>query len=213
MPEAKKLVSEILVPEKSARAFLVKKGQYLRVIDPQGGQVADTVFFNSKDLAEKFRCAYTRMASRRALGENGTGKLDLTTGDTLYSGRHNAMFTITEDTYGLHDCGLTGMCSKDTYINMGVGPRNGCRENFFEAMQSYGVKEITDIPDPFTFFMTTKVDSAGRITITGPDDKPGDYVELRAEMDCIVCISACPNDIDPKINRGKCKPILARIYD
>lgn len=105
------------------------------------------------------------------------------------------------------------MCNKDVYTVMLHGPpRNGCQENLFEVMKEWGVEDITDIPNPFNLFMTTIADTTGKIEITGPHDKPGDHVELRAEMDLIVAISTCPNDIDPRINRGKCKPMKVQIY-
>ena len=48
----------------------------------------------------------------------------------------------------------------------------------------------------------------GSVAFVAPVSKPGDYVTLRAEMDCVVAFSACPQDVVP-INGVNCTPTEA----
>ena len=57
-------------------------------------------------------------------------------------------------------------------------------------------------------WMNIPVDPEGNTSWGEPVSKPGDYVVLRARMDCIVAMSACPQDILP-INGSAGKPTEA----
>ena len=118
------------------------------------------------------------------------------------------MFEIVQDKVGVHDL-LYPPCDRRVYERLGRGPQPGCLENLTGALAPYDIQEI-DVPDPFNIFMNTVVDADGRVSIVRPVSKPGDYIALRAEMDCLVCISACPAEHD-ECNGDACTSIAVEI--
>ena len=56
---------------------------------------------------------------------------------------------------------------------------------------------VSEVPSPLNLWMNIPVDKEGKTSWGEPLSKPGDYVILRAEMDCIVAFSACPQDMLP----------------
>ncbi|MFO1015367.1 MAG: urea carboxylase-associated family protein [Caulobacteraceae bacterium] len=171
------------IAPRSGAAFRMKRGELLRVIDPQGEQVSDLLAFNAEDTREV-------ISSGRTL--DYASKLFLTTGDPLYSNRSRVMLRIVEDTVGRHDFLLTP-CSRDTFriIYGDEHPHQGCFGNLAEALAPYGIVE-DQIPVAFNVFMNVRVDGEdGRLTVAPPLSKPGDHVLLRAEMDLIIGLTAC----------------------
>lgn len=121
------------------------------------------------------------------------------------------MFTILADTCGRHDL-LAGSCNAQIdKVRYGVDAHYGCVENFVAALAPYGI-ERKDIPMSLNFFMNCPVDSSGAWTIATPVSKAGDYVDLRAEMDCVVALSNCPQDLNP-CNDGQLKPLQLIIHN
>jgi len=184
------------IPSASAVAFVVDRGQIIRVVDVLGQQVGDFIAFNKSYLQEKFSSGRTR-------SENG--KIRIGVGDKLYSNLCNVMFTITQDTCGIHDL-LYPPCNRWVFENRyKVPPHDGCQENLTKALSAWEIGQF-DIPDPFNIFEHSVVDIDGRLRILEPVSKPGSHIELRAEMDCLVGISACAVDVGTT-NAGKCKPL------
>jgi len=205
---------ETIIPKNTGKAFIVKKGRIMRV---HGESTADFVIFNSRDVDERFDQARTKVDQ---------GKIYVTTGDLLISKFNNVMMTIVEDTYeGTHDM-EKGMCSTSFYKKWGdqifeiygetwkklgrekvVAPKHGCWENLAKALKPYKVKKA-DVPSPLNIFQTMVIDGTTgsmRYAMTRP--RPGgDHMDLRAEMDCLVGISACPEG-------GRGKPLTITIYD
>lgn len=192
-----KVLSDVVVPARSGKGFVVKKGQRIRVIEVDGGQIGDFVVFNEQNLRERFNQARTK---------SNQGKIFITTGDRLYSKFNNVLMTITEDTYGIHDLQY-GMCSRWIYESgqyrsftekftiggpLGV-PSWGCWENLTEALKGWNIPP-EDIPDPLNIFQTVEIDiRTGRMGIVNGRSKPGDSITFRAEMDCLAALSACPS--------------------
>jgi uncharacterized protein YcgI (DUF1989 family) len=115
----------------------------------------------------------------------------LTTGHVLYSDEASKMFTIVADTVGLHDV-LAGACSRFTnFVRYGVPESPNCRDNFAEALASYGIG-WKDVPYAFNIFMNVPIGQDNSMSIVEPISKAGDYIDLRAEMDTVVAISNCP---------------------
>jgi uncharacterized protein len=190
----------IEIPPKSAHALLVRAGEILKVSDVRGSQVADFVCLSSEESAEYFSQARTRV-------NNWTTRL--TVGHVLFSNRNQPMFRIAEDTVGVHDI-LFSPCSAYVYEHIyGVGPRDGCYENLARALQGFGIS-IDQVPDPFNIFMNTGIDEDYSLVIRRALSAPGDYVNLRAEMDCVVAVSACAADLD-ECNGGECTPIALEV--
>lgn len=188
------------IAPRSGTAFRMMRGQKLRVIDPEGEQVADLLTFNAYDIAEV-------ISSGRTL--DYASKLFLTAGDPLYSNRSNIMLRILEDRVGRHDFLLTP-CSADTFriLYGDKHPHHGCFGNLATALAPYGITE-DQIPTAFNIFMHVSVDSGdGRLQVLPPKSRAGDYILFEAEMDLIVGLTACSA---PQSNNCAFKAIQYRI--
>jgi len=189
------ILQTISIPPQGGRSFIIKQGQVLRVIDPLGEQVSDLFAFAEQD----HDC---RLSSGRSL--DYAGKIYLTTGDTLYANDSKPMFTIATDTVGLHDFLLTP-CSQEMFeiLYKHKGHHPSCFENLFLSLKEHGIAEA-DISTTFNIFMNVKIDSQGKLTVGVPTSKPGDYIDLRAEMDMLCGLTACSAEGS---NNGSFKPI------
>jgi uncharacterized protein len=135
----------------------------------------------------------------------------LTVGHVLFSNQHERMFEIVEDTVGIHDL-LFPACNSYLFENaFNVGPRNGCAENLAAALEPYGI-EARRVPDPFNIFMHTIINERHEMEILRPVSKPGDHVGLEAQMDCLVAISSCAEDITDA-NGTVCTPMGVEVLD
>ncbi|MBN8567986.1 MAG: urea carboxylase-associated family protein [Ignavibacteria bacterium] len=184
------------IPPRSGTAFILKKGERLKVTDIQGEQVSDFICFNLNDKKEY-------LSSGRTI--DYAEKIFLSTGDLFYSNRSNVMFTIIEDKVGRHDFLLTP-CSADTFriIYGDKNPHRGCFGNLSEALKEYGI-EPDDIPICFNIFMNVTVDGgSGKIAVLPPKSKAGDFIIIEAKMDLIVGMTACSAEMS---NNYSFKPI------
>jgi uncharacterized protein YcgI (DUF1989 family) len=197
--------NKLKIAPKSAIAFIVTRGDILRVIDSEGGQVADLVAFSKNDLSERLDQSRTRI---------NNWKYRVTTGDRIYSNKDNVMFEIGEDKVGIHDLTFPG-CSTFAYERLlKVGKRKGCLENLSDALRHFGYKlSPSDIPSPFSLFMDVEYDLKSNTPKINPAaSKAGDYVDMRVEMDCVVAISSCADDVT-NCNHGRCKPLEVSIIN
>ena len=180
--------------------FTIEKGQFLKIIDPQGEQVSDLTAFALADKNEW-------LSSGRSIDYADT--IYLTTGNLLYSNRSRPMFAIVEDTVGRHDFLLTP-CSAETfqiiYDNHEYHP--SCFENLYTNLEKFGITPDM-IPTTLNVFMNVIVLPDGKLRIDPPPSKAGDYLLLRAEMDLIVGVTACSAE---KSNNYSFKPIDVEIY-
>lgn len=176
-------------------AFTLVRGQMVRIIDVQGEQVSDLTAFNRVDTREW-------LSSGRSLDYANT--IYLTTGHTLYSNRSNPMFTILEDRVGKHDF-LYTPCSPETFsILYGhQGEHPSCFGNLVENLAPYGITP-DEIPTTFNIFMNVDVLPNGELKLGPPTSQAGDYIDLRAEMDVIVGVTACSAEMS---NNYSFKPI------
>ena len=188
------------VPAQSGVAFSLVKGQILRVIDVDGEQVSDLVCFAQEDSLEYF-------SAGRTFDYNN--KLYLSVGDSLYSDRSRPMMTIVEDLVGKHTC-LYAPCSQEMFrISYGINePHPNCLDNLTVNLASFNVK-ARYIPTPFNLFLNVTISESGKLTIHPPSSKAGDYVDLRAEMDLIVGLTACAAGA---CNNYHNTPIAAEIF-
>ncbi|MDQ2745234.1 MAG: urea carboxylase-associated family protein [Chloroflexota bacterium] len=176
-------------------AFTLERGQMVRIIDVQGEQVSDLTAFNRMDTREW-------LSSGRSLDYANT--IYLTTGHTLYSNRSNPMFTILEDRVGKHDF-LYTPCSPETFsILYGHQSEHpSCFGNLVENLAPYGITP-DEIPTTFNIFMNVDVLPNGELKLGPPTSQAGDYIDLRAEMDVIVGVTACSAEMS---NNYSFKPI------
>jgi urea carboxylase-associated protein 1 len=174
---------------------LVRKGQVFRIVDLEGNQAVDTLFYNADDPEERYSAVDTIQRQ---------GNLYLTSGSVLYSGEGRPMLTIVADTCGRHDT-LGGACSTESNtVRYALDKRHmhACRDNFMQAIVQCGCaldRHLTkrDIAPNVNFFMNVPVTPEGGLTFADGISAPGKYVELRAEMDVVVLISNCPQLNNP----------------
>ncbi|QJQ95896.1 MULTISPECIES: urea amidolyase associated protein UAAP2 [Halomonadaceae] len=171
---------------------IVKAGQTLRILDLEGNQAADTLFFNAHDSAER----YSAMDTVRE-----QGAVYLTAGSRLLSNDGNPMLTITADTCGRHDT-LGGACaSESNTVRYDLEKRHmhSCRDNWMLAIANHPEYGITkrDITHNINFFMNVPVTAEGGLTFEDGISAPGKYVEMVAEMDVVVLVSNCPQLNNP----------------
>jgi len=196
-----KLVAQIHIPAQTGTAVPLKKGQLIRVIDTEGGQVSDLVCFNQNDPDEHF-------SSGRTVDYNN--KLFFTTGDVLYSNRSQPMLTIVADGVGGHTC-LYAPCSQEMFAkSYGITqPHPNCLDNLNGGLAEFSL-DAEAIAAPFNIFMNVAISEQGALQVLPAKSKAGDAIELRADMDLIVAITACSTG---KCNNFNCTPIDVQIYD
>lgn len=185
-----------IIPPRSGTAFVLRKGQQLKVVDVEGEQVSDFVCYNLADKAEY-------LSSGRTIDYAET--IFLTKGHPFYSNRSNILFELVEDTVGRHDFLLTP-CSADTFriIYGHTHPHRGCFGNLCEALHEYGISPDA-IPICFNIFMHVTVDGeTGKLAVLPPKSKAGDYVVLEAKTDLLIGMTACSAEMS---NNYAFKPI------
>jgi len=185
----------------------IKKGQAFRILDLEGNQAVDTLFYNAHDPEERYSAADTVRAQ---------GALYLTAGTQLMSTEGRVMLTITADTCGRHDT-LGGACSCESNTvryALDKRPMHSCRDSFLHALAHYDGGGLTkrDITSNINFFMNVPVTPAGGLTFADGVSAPGKYVEMRAEMDVLCLISNCPQLNNP-CNAYNPTPIRVLIWD
>lgn len=180
--------------------FEIKRGQTLRIIDPQGEQVSDLTAFARDDLTEW-------LSSGRSIDYANT--IYLTTGHILYSNNSRPMWTIVADRVGKHDFLLTP-CSPETFkiIYNHQGHHPSCFENLHTNLAQFGITPNM-IPTTFNIFMNVNILPSGELKIDPPTSRAGEFIDLRAEMDMIVGVTACSAEMS---NNYSFKPIDVEMY-
>jgi urea carboxylase-associated protein 1 len=185
---------------------VVRKGQIIRILDLEGNQAVDTLFYNADDPEERYSAVDTIQRQ---------GKLYLTTGSVLYSSEGRPMLTIVADTCGRHDT-LGGACANESnMVRYAIEKRHmhACRSSFLKGLIDWGHgMEKRDIAPNINFFMNVPVTPEGKLTFADGISEPGKYVEMRAETDVLAVISNCPQLNNP-CNAYNPTPVQALIWD
>ena len=181
------------VPARKGRAARLTKGQAIKIINTHGHQVVDTWAFSAEDLREFMSVEHTRPT---------IGTIFPTRGHKLYTNRRRPILDFEEDASpGIHDT-LIAACDDYRYGLLGCTDyHDNCTDNLGAAMRQIGLTP-PEVPSPLNLWMNIPVGPNGSTTFAEPVSRPGDHVVLRAVMDCIIAMSACPQDILP-INKGK----------
>lgn len=185
----------------------VKNGQTFRILDLEGNQAADTLFFNANDTSER----YSAMDTLRE-----QGNVYLTGGSKLISSQGNLMLEIVADTCGRHDT-LGGACATESNtVRYALEKKcmHACRDSWMLAVAENPEFGLTkqDITHNINFFMNVPVTPEGGLTFADGISAPGKYVELRACMDVLVLISNCPQLNNP-CNAYNPTPVEVLIWD
>ena len=196
------------IAPQTGTAFLLRTGETLRITDPNGEQVSDLMVFAASEDGETVARPLEWLSSGRSLDYAET--IYLTTGNILYSQNSRPLLTITADTCGRHDFLLTP-CSPETFsiIYGNTEYHASCYENLWRNLAAFGV-EPHEIPTSFNVFMNVQLDGAtGKIAVLPPTSKAGDYLEVRAERDLIVGLTACSAEMS---NNYSFKPVDYEIF-
>ena len=181
-----------IVPAGDYWMHVVRKGETFRIVDIEGNQAVDTLFFNADDPAEHYSASDTIREQ---------ANIYLSTGTVLQSNLCRPMLTITADLVGHHDT-IGGACSTESNtVRYALEKKSmhACRDSFLLAIaenESYGLTK-RDITHNINFFMNVPVTPDGGLEFADGLSAPGKYVEMLAEMNVIVLISNCPQLNNP----------------
>jgi uncharacterized protein len=178
-------MEEYLIKGKTGYSLILQKGQTIKVINVDGQQIADFVAYNKNDFTERLDPVATRDANQST---------EMKEGGIVYSNLYRPMLTLRKDTVGKHDL-LSPACRPEMYqlLFNKEKPMENCYYILNKALSNYHVPAPRQ-HYPFNIFMNTVIDSDNQIKVKTSLASAGDYVELRAEMDLIIAISACPNE-------------------
>jgi uncharacterized protein len=190
-----------LQPETALKSFIVEagepfvhqidRGQTVRIVDLEGNQAVDTLFYNAHDYSDRYSAQDTIREQKN---------IYLTTGTRLISTEGNVLLTIVADVCGRHDT-LGGACAAESNMvryDLSKRSMHACRQSFLKGIQSWkhGL-EKRDVTSNINFFMNVPVTPEGGLTFEDGVSEAGKYVELRAEMDVLMVISNCPQLNNP----------------
>ncbi|WP_235442875.1 DUF1989 domain-containing protein [Caballeronia mineralivorans] len=177
----------LIVKAGHGRTFEVKAGQRLSIIDVDGQQAADFVAVVASDPAEKLSPTHTR----RQLGT-----LFFAVGDALYSSLGRPLIRVLEDTVGIHDANVPACDDTRFTVDFNVEGHRNCLDNMHAGLSLYGISP-SNVPEPFNLFQNGPVTPDGRMKVTDPTSKPGDFISFEVLEDLICAVSSCPQDIIP----------------
>ena len=184
---AGKVVEDRLVEPGDYWAKVMPKGSTLRIVDLEGKQAVDFLCYNAQDPSERYNAADTMKYA---------GTILLTKGHGIYSDLGRPLFTIVEDTCGRHDT-IGGCCSAESNLfRYGAKDTPNCRDNFLGALAEFDMGK-KDIVANINFFMNVPVQPDGGMALAEGLSRPGDFVDLRAEMEALAAISNCPQTHNP----------------
>jgi len=188
------------MPTVPARSFATQRlevGQSIKIVNTSGGQVIDTWAFSlpASGFPRYMSMSHTRSTYRRLLPSVQEAFLD---------NRRSPILTVVEDTStGRHDV-LYAACSPERYLQLHASPdHDSCANNLYNAAKTRKepsfdkLREFLEygwMPDPLNLFMNVPVID-GKVPVLDPEGKPGEYITLRAEQECVVVMSACPMDV------------------
>ena len=199
---AGRIIEDTVVPARAPWGARIARGDMLRLIDLKGQQAVDFLCFNADNPSERYHAANTiKVPGNIYIGE----------GSVLRSSLARPMMTVTADTCGRHDT-LFGCCSFEVdEVRYGKTNRECCQRNFERELARRGVG-VEHIVANVNFFMHVPVGPGGAARIADALSKPGDYVDLRAEMDVLAVLSNCPEELNPASGANGPTPIRAIVW-
>jgi hypothetical protein len=189
--EPAKAVYDFTLPAGDGWMHEIKRGQTFRIVDLEGNQAVDTLFYNAHDFSDRY-------SAQDTIREQGS--IYLTTGTKLISSEGNVLAAIVADTCGRHDT-IGGACAAESnQVRYALDKRwmHSCRDTFMLQISRWG-RGVTkcDITHNINFFMNVPVTSDGKLSFADGVSAGGRYVELHAEMDVVCLISNCPQLNNP----------------
>ena len=189
----------VTIPAGHGKAARLHAGRSLKLTNTHGTQVVDFWAFNAYDLRE-----YMCVEASRAWSMH----LWPAVGDVMVTNQRRPIVTLVEDTTpGIHDT-IMAACDRQRYGLLGFTDyHRNCQDNMFEGMLELGVTPPFSIPGSWNVFMNIPIREDGYTLDVRPTVcEPGQYIVLRAEMDCFMAFSACPQDVLPIHGEGGAPP-------
>jgi len=181
--------SDEVVEARAGWARIIRAGETLRIVDLEGNQAVDCLFYALADPIERYSAADTIVAQRNIF---------LVAGSELRSTEGTVMLTVTATTCAFHDT-IGGACSPESNtLRYGHHTlhQHACVDNFLDAGARFGLTK-RDLVSNINWFMNVQVGADGVLGIVDGISAPGLSVDLRAEVDVIALISNCPQINNP----------------
>lgn len=195
------IIRRVEVPGGAGRAVRVRAGELVRVVDVDGGQVGDVFAFAADTSGEHHSAAHTRAA---------TSRLFPAVGEPFVTDRRRPILTLVADTSPGHHDMLIAACDPQRYAQLGAPGHRSCATNLREALATVGDPYSGPVPQPINVFMRIPVAADGTLSWLPAPTAPGDAITFRAELDAVVAVSACPQDL-VGINRGTPSPLAVEV--
>lgn len=189
VPSRARILLDAEIPARKSWSGIIRKGQMLRIVDTHGQQAVDTLFYRADDFQERY-------SGQDTLREQGTAYVGL--GTRIMSNEGRVMLCVTADSCGLHDTSAGACSCESNTVRFGHQTKyqHACRENFVLEATKYGMSKRDIVPN-LNFFMNVPIDPSGNFTVVDGVSKPGDAIEMVAEMDVLCLISNCPQINNP----------------
>jgi len=197
------VLEDIFLPARGyMRARIIAAGDAIRFIDVEGQQVPDVIIYNPDNLKDLSSMTNTMLVAK---------SWKITKGHSIYSKFGNQMATIVEDTVGMN-VAVGGFCNPSVNaVRYGIEGTHSCRLNLVASMAEYNLSPGDIEEGCFVPFMNMQFEPDGSCEIRPPISKPGDHLDLRADMDIIVAVSNCPSERNP-CNGWNPSPLRVVIY-
>ena len=185
----------IVLPAGESWLHEVKRGQVFRILDLEGNQAVDTLFYNMEEKLERYNMADTLKAQHTA---------HLTKGFVCYSDMGRVLASIIDDSCRWHDtlCGMSNASQveakygKAAYQQSRNEMHRNARDSFIIELGKWGLGKRDIVPN-VNFFSKVSADDAGNLRYEKNHSKAGNFVELRFDMNVLVVLSACQHPLDP----------------
>jgi uncharacterized protein len=189
IPQSGRIVIDVEIPARAPWSAIIRKGQTLRIIDSHGQQAVDTLFYAASDPGER----YSGQETLRAQGSAYVG-----VGTRIMSNEGRTMLRVVADSCGRHDTSAGACSCESNTVRFSHDAKylHACRENFLIEAARHGLSKRDIVPN-LNFFMNVPIDPIGNFTVVDGVSKPGDTIEMVAEMDVLCLISNCPQVNNP----------------
>ncbi|VFU09946.1 urea amidolyase associated protein UAAP2 [Methylocella tundrae] len=197
-------IFDAIVPARAPWSGFVRKGQTIRIVDLEGRQAVDALFYRADNFEERY-------SAQDTLREQKSAYIGL--GSKLISNEGNVMLRVVADSCGLHDTSAGACSCESNAVRFGHHTKymHACRENFTLEIGKYGMGK-RDLVSNINFFMNVPIEPSGELAIVDGVSAPGGFIDLTAEMDVLCLISNCPQVNNP-CNGFNPTPIRVLIFD
>ena len=188
MSEMNSVVASYLVEARHGKGFTVNSGDRIRVVDLEGQQPVDFWAFNREDVLEFLSCQHTKPSIEKLIPQ---------VGDSAYTNKRRPIVRVVADSSGGQHDMQWAACDQTRYIELGAEASHAnCQDNLHTALKELGLN-LPFTPQPWNLFTNFFINSDGTFSINPPGTKPGEYIVLEAQLDAHICVSACPQDMNP----------------